>query len=219
MQGARRFYLYNNDSTDDWLRVADPWIRRGLVRPVNFPGLGQQQAIYDDCLRRARGEVEWLAFIDDDEFLLPVGDELLSTVLQDYADFAGVAAAWVVAGSSGRETASPGWVLERFSATSGQADQHVKCIVRPDGFVVVQSRSGICFIRRGGFKLSTKTKCPSSEPLNPAPSAARLRINHYLIKSWEQASTSPGARETPIGPEFRTTPGGDSFRRCARRSR
>ncbi len=152
---------------------------------MNFPGLGQQQAIYDDCLRRARGEVDWLAFIDDDEFLFPAGDESLSAVLDDYTDFAGVAASWVVAGSGGRETASPGWVLERFPATSGQADQHVKCIVQPDR-VSRSKQIGHMFYPARGFQIVDENKIPLSEPLNPAPSAARLRINHYLIKSWEE---------------------------------
>jgi Glycosyltransferase family 92 len=185
VQGVRRFYLYNNDSQDDWLAVAAPWIRRGLVVPVNFPGLGKQQAIYDHCLRRARGEVDWLAFLDDDEFLFPTRNETLSAALANYANFAGVAVSWVVAGSGGREHATPGWVLERFPATIGSADRHVKCIVRPER--VMRSKViGHMFYPTRDCQIVDENMVPLSEPLNPAPSAARLRINHYLIKSWEE---------------------------------
>lgn len=44
----------------------------------------------DGCLRRAAGNVAWLAFLDDDEFLLPVEDCSLSAVLADYDSYAGV---------------------------------------------------------------------------------------------------------------------------------
>jgi hypothetical protein len=36
------------------------------------------------------------------------------------------------------------------------------------------------------YQIVDENKIPLSEALNPSPSAARLRINHYLIKSWAE---------------------------------
>ncbi len=185
VQGFRRFYLYDNDSSDDWQPIVEPWIRRGLVEAISFPGLGRQTAMYNDCLERARGEVEWLAFIDDDEFLFPVNDESLTEVLHDYREHAGVAVAWVVFGSNGHERASRAWVLERFPRSVGRPDQHVKCIVRPDR-VIRSSTAGHMFESVPGFSIVDERGSPLASPCHPAPSAQRLRINHYLIKSWEE---------------------------------
>jgi len=185
VQGFRRFYLYDNDSTDNWRSIVDPWIRRGLVEAIHFPGLGQQAAMYDDCLARARGEIEWLAFIDDDEFLFAVGDESLADALHCYRDHAGVAVAWVVFGSNGHELAGPDWVLERFPRSVGRPDQHVKCIVRPDR-VIRSTTVGHMFQTIPGFDIVDEQKLPLAMPCHPAPSTQRLRINHYLIKSWEE---------------------------------
>src|ERR1035437_6111369 len=69
VQGITRFYLYDNDSADDYLPVLAPWLRDGSVRLRKWPGLAQQRPMFDDCLARADADVEWLAFIDDDEFL------------------------------------------------------------------------------------------------------------------------------------------------------
>jgi hypothetical protein len=185
VQGIRRFYLYDNESTDDWRPIVEPWIRRGLVEAISYPGAGIQSAVYDDCLQRARGEAEWLAFIDDDEFLFPVGGETLADALQDYGDQAGVAVAWVVYGSNGHEKNSPEWVLKRFPRSVGHADNHVKCIVRPDR-VVRSVVVGHMFEVVPPFAIVDERQTSLVVPRNPNPSANRLRINHYMIKSWSE---------------------------------
>jgi hypothetical protein len=185
VQGFRRFYLYDNDSSDDWMRVVSPWVDDGLVTVTRYPGRAVQVEIYNDCLQRARGEVEWLAFIDDDEFLFPVGGESLQDILDDYAGYAGLGVSWVLMGSGGAEKASADWVIRRFKGGGGVADSHVKCVVRPER-VTRSLVIGHSFEPVSGFQIVDENKRPLTEPLNPAPSASRVRINHYLIKSWEE---------------------------------
>jgi Glycosyltransferase family 92 len=185
VQGIRRFYLYDNESSDDWGSIVTPWIKDGIVTATRYPGKGVQGEIYDHCLQRARGEVEWLAFIDDDEFLFPCGGESLPDLLADYTAYAGLAVSWVLLGSAGAERTSREWVIRRFTGSAGGADAHVKCVVRPER--VVRSRViGHSFEPVLGFQIVDENQRPLTEPQNPAPSAARVRINHYLIKSWEE---------------------------------
>jgi glycosyl transferase family 92 len=67
--GASHFYLYNNFSNDNFQSVLAPWIARGMVTLTDWPVPVGQVMAYRHCLRHARGECRWLAFLDIDEFL------------------------------------------------------------------------------------------------------------------------------------------------------
>ncbi|MDE7072074.1 MAG: glycosyltransferase family 92 protein, partial [Bacteroidales bacterium] len=72
--GVEKFYIYNNESTDCTRQVLEPYIASGLVEYRYFPGYRRQLAAYDDCLENYRFDTRWLAFIDLDEFVVPVQD-------------------------------------------------------------------------------------------------------------------------------------------------
>lgn len=185
VQGFRRFYLYDNESSDGWRETVAPWVDAGLVQAKSYPGRGVQSEMYDDCLNRARGEVQWLAFIDDDEFLFPSGDVTLAQALEPFGATAGVAVNWMLYGSSGIEKAEPGWVIERFTRRLVNPDPHVKCIVQPER--IARSRIiGHVFDPLPGYDVVDENFRPLRDPLSATPSVSRLRINHYLMKSWEE---------------------------------
>ena len=99
--GATRFYLYNNDSSDHYQEVLQPYIETGLVELIewnsidahaidvpkicNFPWDRYQIGAYTDCMkRRALGKVRWVAVHDIDEFLVPPkGVETFYQILKD----------------------------------------------------------------------------------------------------------------------------------------
>jgi hypothetical protein len=185
IQGFRRFYLYNNESSDHWRRVVRPWVRDGLVETIDFPGTAVQAAVYEDCLQRARGKVDWLGFIDDDEFVFSATERPLSEVLKDFRGHAGVAISWVLYGSGANQRAERGWVIERFYRCNGVPDHHVKCIVRPER-IQRSVNLGHQFEPVAGYIIVDENGRPMMESLNDQPSGCKLRINHYLIKSWEE---------------------------------
>jgi hypothetical protein len=185
VQGFRRFYLYNNESTDGWAAVVRPWVEAGLAVTKDFPGKGVQARIYDDCLAVARGEVEWLAFIDDDEFLFPTAGGQIGETLKAYAGEAGVAINWLLYGSSGAAAQDGRWVIERFTRRAKNTDPHVKCIVRPDRIERCEV-IGHAFRPTAGHRVVDENFRPMDGPLSKEPSSRVLRLNHYLIKSWEE---------------------------------
>src|SRR3954447_16807791 len=69
IQGAERFYLYDNRSTDDWQVELRPEIEAGIVEVTHFPFVPAKARAYEDCLRRHGDEARCIAFIDVDEFL------------------------------------------------------------------------------------------------------------------------------------------------------
>jgi hypothetical protein len=198
VQGFRKFYLYDNESSDAWQSFVEPWVEKSLAETFTYPGQAVQQEIYDDCLRRASGKVTWLAFIDDDEFLFPATGESLGSILAEYETHAGVAISWVLFGSGGAERSSRQRVIERFRASTGIADPHVKCVVRPDR--ITRSRQiGHSFEPKPGFVIVDENKRLLSESLNPSPTVHRLRINHYLVKSWEEWQFRRGRPQANTG--------------------
>jgi len=185
VQGFRRFYLYNNESSDGWRRVVAPWVADGLVECFDYPGLGVQHQIYEDCLARARHRVTWLAFLDDDEFLYPTGSISLSASLSSYERHAGVAVPWVLFGSGGVVRQTDEWVIRRFQLSAGAPDNHLKCIVRPDR-IVRPLVIGHSFEPVPGYQVVDENENVVAAALHPAPSIRTFRINHYIMKSWQE---------------------------------
>jgi hypothetical protein len=84
--GFDHFYLYNNDSTDNYIEVLQPFIEEGIVelidwnsadpahRSGNDPSfIPYQIGAYNDCMKnKALGYAKWVAIIDIDEFIVPV---------------------------------------------------------------------------------------------------------------------------------------------------
>lgn len=109
LTGVQHFYLYNNLSKDNYQDVLRSYVASGVVDLIEWPYVGGntydavQCDAYRDALGRARNTAKWLALIDVDEFLVPVrNDELTSVLTKFESDSAvgGVCAAWVFFGTS-----------------------------------------------------------------------------------------------------------------------
>ena len=90
-----------------------------------------------------------------------------------------------VYGSGGLQRRTTDWTIERFVKSAGGPDQHVKCILRPER-IAHATISPHSFVTRDGSLLVDENFRPMNGALNPAPTAAVLRVNHYLTKSWEE---------------------------------
>lgn len=109
--GVQRFYLYNNESTDNFKEVLKPYIDEGEVKLYQWKGThlntldwnGIQCLAYVDAASKAKkAKVKWLAVIDSDEFLVPAVDKTLTSLLARYENdtLGGVRAKWVMFGTS-----------------------------------------------------------------------------------------------------------------------
>lgn len=89
--GVEHFYLFNNDSTDNYLEVLQPYIQEGVVEVIDWPSLHkdgswmqEQVNAYNYCIKKALGITTWLAIIDLDEFIVPVQKNNLVEFLADF---------------------------------------------------------------------------------------------------------------------------------------
>ncbi len=154
--GVTRFYLYNNDSTDNFMEVLKPYIQEGTVELIEWesadpshivqgpfmdaPWNGAQIGAYNDCLKnRALGKAKWVAMIDIDEFIVPGNGVKAFYKLLSTAERRGkgtVCIHWRVFGTSEVEELAEGELLTE-KLTWRANDDHpwnilVKSIHRPE---------------------------------------------------------------------------------------
>ena len=186
-RGVDKFYIYDNESTDCTRAVLEEYVREGLVEYIWFPGYRRQLAAYDDCLRRHRFDTRWIAFIDLDEFIVPVKDRTIPEFLRRFEAFPAVEINWLVYGSGGSKKRLPGTMMERFrrhSQPSHVLNRHVKSIVDPRRV----------FNMIGCHEAARISGCAADSHGNPIkknfrerePQQDVIRINHYAVRSYEE---------------------------------
>lgn len=100
--GVEHFYLYNNNSEDEYLSVLQPYIEDGLVTLIQWPHNQMQMESYKDCIEKYASETKWLGFIDIDEFIIPKSTDTIYDFLKTFEKKAGsVNIYWRLFGTSG----------------------------------------------------------------------------------------------------------------------
>lgn len=207
-QGVEKFYIYDNESTDETRAVLEPYIQAGQVDYQYFPGHRRQLAAYDDCLSRHRLEARWLAFIDLDEFIVPLKDSSIPEFLRRCEGFAGVEVNWLIYGSGGRQKRTPGGVMERFrfhSKADHRLNRHVKSIVDPRrvfGMIGCHEAAKI-----SGYMADSHLQPIKKNFRERQPQQDVIRINHYAVRSYEefiekQARGRASGTQKTVKPEY-----------------
>ena len=100
--GINHFYLYNNNSDDDYMSVVSPYIEEGIVTLIQWPKNQAQMECYCDCITNFRHETKWLGFIDIDEFVVPKSTNNVYDFLKKFENNRGsVKIYWRMFGTSG----------------------------------------------------------------------------------------------------------------------
>lgn len=186
-QGVEKFYIYDNESTDSTKEVLEPFIESGLVEYVYFPGYRRQLAAYDDCLAKHRYDARWLAFIDLDEFIVPVADKSIPDFLKRFESFPAVEINWFIYGSGGATKKSGEPVMDRFTRHSMPdhiLNRHVKSIVNPRR---VYNMIGCHEAARiDGYAADSHGHEIHANFRDREPQQDVIRINHYAVKSRQE---------------------------------
>jgi len=185
--GVEKFYIYDNESSDNTHEILAPYIESGLVEYTFWAGKKQQLATYDDCLGKHRLDARWIAFIDLDEFIVPKKDKTIPEFLQRFESFSAIEINWLIYGSGGAKEKEAGTVMERFKQHSQPnhiLNRHVKSIVNP--------RRVFCLIgcheaaRISGFAVDSHGERIKKNFRDREPQQDVIRINHYAVKSYEE---------------------------------
>lgn len=196
--GVSGFIIADNGSNDGSRELLGSLAKLGVVTVFDHPTVGQQKPqlpAYNKILRSRPRDVDLLAFIDADEFLLPLGsNDLLPTVTAWFTDdsVSAVGLNWSIFGSNGESFASEGLVIERFTQRAPlgfNVNHNFKSIVRPtrvDSFL----NPHFAILRYGRYIDAYGSDMVLHAKHGNGVSAQviwhGIRVNHYAVKSLEE---------------------------------
>lgn len=204
MLGVEHFYMYNNNSTDNFREIIQPYIEKGIITLIEWPYEQSQFKAYKDCYDRFRFETNWLSFLDADEFICLKYQNNIVNWLSKFDKYPAVNIHWLMFGTGGVvEHDYSSNVIEQYFASWDCLNKHGKCIINTRYDIAnfhtwyvhhhtymyykicgirmvipaVNQFGYICTIDKiwGGGKDKLKS--------------STIQINHYFTKSWSIYST------------------------------
>lgn len=100
--GVDHFYLYNNNSDDNYKEVLEPYIRQGIVTLIEWPYQNSQFKAYKHCYENFRNETNWISFLDADEFFVPKYELTIIDWLNRFAQYPAIVIHWTMFGTGGQ---------------------------------------------------------------------------------------------------------------------
>ena len=181
--GVDHFFLYDNGSTDGSAELLERTINHGLVTRIDWPIGGGQLPAYNHALRMFGNATEWLAFYDPDEFLVPLLDEDIPSLLARYPDAADLRIPRVEFGFSGHRAKPEGLAIDNYTHVANVLEldpklpPRVKSIVRPQAVSAVD------------IHLAFPADVPApGQPTRTYEAELRgvAQLSHYYTRSWEE---------------------------------
>ncbi len=189
--GVDHVFLYDNGSTDGTFELLETYANHGLVTIVNWPLPGGQLGAYNHALRFFGPSVDWLAFVDVDEFIVPVKDDDIPTILARYPEAADLRMPRAEFGFSGHRTQPVGLVIEAYADianTDGRdasKGPRVKTALQPSGISSVDIHSSTVADALPQLSDGSTVDAPR-ETVEPSELMEVVQVNHYYTRSWEE---------------------------------
>ena len=187
--GVEKFFIYDNESTDNLKEVLKPYIESGIVEYTYFPGRCRQFPAYRDSIARNANRVKFMAIIDCDEFITPIKHntipefiEYLEQKIKHKIDAVGIN--WIMHGYNGHYEKQEGLICENYSKCDLNKDsnRHIKSIVRLRS-VISNTHPHFCIHKLFSKIVNTK----GEEMYGPftEPNLDEIVIHNYYTKSFE----------------------------------
>ena len=190
LAGVDHFFIYDNDSEDNFKEVLQPYVDAGLVTYIFYPGKHKMLEAYTDAINEFKFECRYMACIDDDEFILPKSKptipEVADEILADNPMAAALSMHWQFYGSNYQEKADYNrGVLDRFTKRSDKVDNMVKTLLNPRlTRHFVDPHNAIYFFTCNAVNENRQIVIGSVDQ-NP-PTNDKIVVNHYHTKSLEE---------------------------------
>jgi hypothetical protein len=182
--GVGHFVLYDNGSTDGGSAlIAGSWAG-SCCTIVDWPQRPGQLAAYRHFIYNFADSFSWVAFIDLDEFLLPLHQDDIRPILHSMAGFSAVLVQWRVFGPSGWMEPPDGLCIEAYDLRTSDTlpvNGHIKSVVRCADLLDVSGNAHEYQVR--GAVCDTLGRPVANIAIQPAPCHQRLVINHYFTRS------------------------------------
>lgn len=195
--GCTHFYIYLHKCTDHSKQVVVQLQKHFNIQcfelgdDVDRP----QLAAYQHCYQSFGHEIDWMAFIDGDEFLFPTQADNLQTALQPYTyeKMSALGVYWQCFGSSGHINDPDGLIIEDYKYRANLdffGNKHIKSVVRggQGPYFSIKENAHLFNTIFGTF--DEKMRPINNGLMNDlTPSYEHFRINHYVCQSLEYFRT------------------------------
>ncbi|MFV2063367.1 MAG: glycosyltransferase family 2 protein, partial [Chloroflexota bacterium] len=185
--GVQHFFIYDNGSTDELHQAIEAWVNHGVVTLVHWPLPGGQGDAYNHALRFYGPSLDWLAYFDVDEFIVPLIDDDIPSLLARWPDAADVRLPRKDFGFSGHRSPPDELTIEAYTEVAdvfgrdSSKPLRVKTIVQPRGISAV------------GIHTATVADVPISSDGRPLPTETVgnavhgvAQLNHYYTRSFDE---------------------------------
>jgi hypothetical protein len=170
--GVDRFYLYDNGSSDQYLAILAPYIRSGEVILTPWRSfvreVDAQRLAYAHAACNCAPTVQWLVYIDLDEFLFSETNDDIKAVFNRFDEFTTLIIPRFEFGTNGHVEKPAGLVIENYTRANTRGAH--KSAVRPHQATEVSTHD----VEASGNRLTIQAG---------GSGTSELRINHYFSKS------------------------------------
>ena len=203
LQGVQHFYLNINNPIDRTPEILEHYkdvVTLGTL-PLNkedeYAIHQWQLRAYAELADMAKKKSRWITILDCDEYLWSPTGKQLPEVLKDYNDkgLGCIQVRWAMFGDSGHRTKTDGLVIERFTHRQDGTHPHCKSVFKSSHY---KEQGGNCHTVRVKVLIVNERKVPQPKEyaVDWKPGTFDiLRINHYHIKSFEEAMARLALRE------------------------
>ena len=185
--GTDHFYLYNNNSSDNYEEVLKPYIESGVVTLINWPSPPHilyvffQKEAYNHCVKTYKYDSHWMAFIDTDEFIVPTKDSTIPEFLEGYKLYGGVFINWQCFGTSHMPSVPVSRLMIESLTLKYPWDHPKNRIVKT---IAQPTKINEYFIHDCSFKKGSFGVTPGYlKGKSPFPDIEKIRINHYWTRA------------------------------------
>ena len=100
--GIDHIFLYNNQSSDAFIEVLDPYLKVNYVTLINWPFEQGQFSAYKHWYDNFSKLTSWVSFLDIDEFICPFFDISIKDWLLKFKNYPCILMYWKMFGTSGK---------------------------------------------------------------------------------------------------------------------
>lgn len=190
--GINKVYLYDNESTDDTVKIIQPYIDEGFVTYYRMPGVGRQLDAYNDAIYKYKNECRYMAFIDLDEYIMPEEpfgnlSKVIKQIVSSRKNAVGIALNWCLYGNSGHKMRPNGLITENYidrAHESNPMNHMIKTLCNPR-FVKYYISPHYPQYYLGAISVDSTGSYQSKGWFCRNLTFKNIRLNHYYCKSEE----------------------------------
>lgn len=205
--GFEKFILADNISNDGTSELLSKLDNAGIIDRIIYPtqaGQPPQIPAYREIYKLYKEDINYIAFLDADEFITSTQDISLKKLLKELEKkdkFGGLALNWSVFGSSGKKYFDEGLVIERFTKRANKdqfINHHLKSIVKIECIESIsnchqaQLKDGFLYYNTN-YEIIDKNK-QKIFGLSEKVCWSKFKVNHYMIKSYQEFKEKKQAR-------------------------